>query len=272
MSYGEGVAYWALAEMVRGRAGIIEGEDAAASAEKLHAAVEAHVPVPEEQRWVEPRLAHLIGVEERSARDKEDLFAAWRLFFERMSEARPVVMSFEDMQWADASLLDFIEYLLDWSRNHGIFVLSLSRPDLLDRRSTWGAGHRNFTSIYLDPLSPAAMHDLVTGLVPGLPNDVTERILTHSQGVPLYAVETAHMLIDRGLLVREGASYRPSGPLDTLDTLDVPETLQALITARLDGLSPEERSLLQDAAASARPSARSRSRRCSGSPASPSTR
>ncbi len=245
LSYGEGVAYWALAEMVRGRAGIIEGEDAAASAEKLHAAVEAHVPQPEEQRWVEPRLAHLIGVEERSARDKEDLFAAWRLFFERMAEARPVVLSFEDMQWADASLLDFIEYLLDWSRSHSIFVLTLSRPELLDRRSTWGAGRRSFTSIYLDPLSPAAMHDLVTGLVPGLANDVTERVLTHSEGVPLYAVETVRMLIDRGLLVREGASYRPSGPLDTLD---VPVTLQALITARLDGLSAEERSLLQQAA------------------------
>jgi predicted ATPase/class 3 adenylate cyclase len=245
LSYGEGVAYWALAEMVRGRAGILEGEDAGSAASKLHAAVDEHLADPEERRWVEPRLAHLLGIEERSARDKEDLFAAWRLFFERMSEVHPVVMSFEDMQWADASLLDFIEYLLDWSRNHAIFVLTLSRPEIVERRANWGAGRRNFTSIYLEPLSPPAMRELVTGLVPGLPDEVRDRILDHSEGVPLYAVETVRMLIDRGLLVREGASYRPAGPLGALD---VPETLHALIAARLDGLSPGERGLLQEAA------------------------
>ena len=157
LSYGEGVAHWALAEMVRGRAGILEGEDSASATAKLHASVEEHVSDPDERRWVEPRLAHLVGLEDRTARDKEDLFAAWRLFFERMSEVYPVVLSFEDMQWADASLLDFIEYLLDWSRNHAIFVLTLARPDLVERRPNWGAGRRNFTSIYLEPLPEKAM-------------------------------------------------------------------------------------------------------------------
>ncbi len=245
LSYGEGVAYWALAEMVRGRAGILEGEDGASASAKLHAAVEEHVADPDERRWVEPRLAHLIGLEETPARDREDLFAAWRLFFERMAEVEPVVMSFEDMQWADASMLDFIEYLLDWSRNYPIFVLTLSRPELVDRRPTWGAGRRNFTSIYLEPLSPVAMEQLITGLVPGLPAEVSDQILARAEGVPLYAVETVRMLIDRGLLVREGPSYQPVG---TIGALDVPETLHALISARLDGLSPAERSLLQDAA------------------------
>jgi tetratricopeptide (TPR) repeat protein len=245
LSYGEGVAYWALAEMVRGRAEILEAEDASSVAVKLHAAVEQHISDPEERKWVEPRLAHLIGLEKTTSRDKEDLFAAWRLFFERMAEVEPVVMSFEDMQWADASLLDFIEYLLDWSRNHPIFVLTLARPELVDRRPSWGAGRRNFTSIYLEPLSPVAMEQLITGLVPGLPAEVSGQILARAEGVPLYAVETVRMLIDRGLLVREGSSYRPVG---AIGALDVPETLHALIAARLDGLSPAERSLLQDAA------------------------
>ncbi len=245
LSYGDGVAYWALAEMVRSRAGILEAEEASSAAAKLHATLEEHVRDPEERRWVEPRLAHLLGIEERTARDKEDLFAAWRLFFERMSEVRPVVMSFEDMQWADSSLLDFVEYLLDWSRNHAIFVLTLSRPDIVERRPNWGAGRRNFTSIYLEALSHSAMRELVTGLVPGLPDDVCDRILARSEGVPLYAVETVRMLIDRGLLVRAGASYEPTGPIGALD---IPETLQALIAARLDGLSPQERRLLQEAA------------------------
>ena len=245
LSYGEGVAYWALAEMVRSRAKILDAEDVTSASAKLHLAVEEWLPDPEERRWVEPRLAHLLGLEDRNARDKEDLFAAWRLFFERMSEVRPVVLSFEDMQWADSPLLDFVEYVLEWSRNHAIFVLTLSRPELVERRPNWGAGRRNFTSIYLEALSPSAMHDLVTGLVPGLPDDVVERILLRSEGVPLYAVETVRMLIDRGLLVRVADSYEPSG---TIGALDIPETLQALIAARLDGLSTNERRLLQEAA------------------------
>lgn len=245
LSYGEGVTYWALAEMVRFRARIVEGEEPASAADKLRAVVEDFVADPEERRWVEPRLAHLLGIEDRSARDKEDLFSAWRLFFERMSTVRPVVLSFEDMQWADSSLLDFIEYLLDWSRNHAIFVLTLSRPELAERRSSWGSGRRNFTSLYLDPLSQSAMRELVTGLVPGLSDEARDRILARAEGVPLYAVETVRMLIDRGLLVREGSTYRPFGPIEVLD---IPETLHALIAARLDGLSPDERGLVQEAA------------------------
>jgi predicted ATPase len=244
LSYGDGVAYWALAEMVRGRAGILEAEAGDSAVTKLQAAVNEHLSDPEERRWVEPRLAHLLGLEERSARDQEDLFAAWRLFFERMSEVRPVVMSFEDMQWADSSLLDFIEYLLDWSRNHAIFVLTLSRPELLERRPNWGAGRRSFTSIYLEPLSLSAMQQLVKGLVPGLPEDVGEQILTRSEGIPLYAIETVRMLIDRGLLIREDDRYVPAGPIGALD---IPETLHSLIAARLDGLPIGERRLLQEA-------------------------
>jgi len=244
LSYGEGVAYWALAEMVRGRAEIVEGEEPSSAQAKLHATVERYVTDPEERRWVEPRLAHLLGLEERGVREKEDLFAGWRLFFERMAEERPVVMSFEDCQWADASLLDFVDYLLDWSRNHPIFVIASARPELLERRPTWGAGRRNFTSLYLEPLAADAMADLLEGLVPGLPEDVRTDILARAEGIPLYAVETVRMLLDRGLLVREGSVYRPAG---SLGSLAIPETLHALIAARIDGLSPEERRLVQDA-------------------------
>ena len=217
LAYGEGVAYWALAEMVRGRAEILEGEDPETSAEKLRTAVERYVTDPEERRWIEPRLAHLIGLEERTAREREDLFAAWRLFFERMSEERPVVMAFEDCQWADSSLLEFVEYLLEWSRNHPIFILTMARPELTERRPTWGAGKRNFTSLYLEPLSPEAMQQLLDGLVPGLPEGVHADILERAEGVPLYAVEIVRMLLDRGLLVQEDNRYRPAGEIGKLD-------------------------------------------------------
>jgi class 3 adenylate cyclase/tetratricopeptide (TPR) repeat protein len=245
LPYGEGVTFWALAEMVRSRAGIAEGEDPASAGEKLHAAVIQHVPDPEDQRWIEPRLAHLLGLEERSTRQPEELFSAWRLFFEQLAQQNPVVMVFEDLQWADAALLDFVEYLLEWSRNHPLFVMTLARPEMQDRHPGWGAGKRNLTSLALEPLPAEAMEALLAGLVPGLPDDVQAAILERSEGVPIYAVETVRMLIDRGLLVREGTGYRPAGPIPALE---VPDSLHALIAARLDGLTPEERRLVQDAA------------------------
>jgi class 3 adenylate cyclase/tetratricopeptide (TPR) repeat protein len=245
LSYGDGVTYWALADMVRMRCRITEDEEPASASTKLHAALEEHLSDPEERAFVEPRLAQLLGLGEREAGDRQDLFAAWRLFFERLAEVYPTVLAFEDMQWADASLLDFVEYLLEWSRDHPIFVLTLARPELAERRPTWGAGQRSFSSLFLEPLPESAMQALLDGLVPGLPETVRAQILARSEGVPLYAVETVRMLLDRGMLAQEGSVYRPVG---TIGELEVPETLHALIAARLDGLSPEERRLLQDGA------------------------
>jgi class 3 adenylate cyclase/tetratricopeptide (TPR) repeat protein len=245
LAYGEGVTYWALADMVRMRCRIVEDEEPASALEKLRAILEEHIADPEERRFVEPRVAQLLGLVEHETRERHDLFAAWRIFFERLADVYPTVLAFEDMQWADASLLDFVEYLLEWSRNHPLFIVTLARPELHDRRPTWGAGLRNFSSLYLEPLSQAAMEELLTGLVPGLPEQVRGQILDRAEGVPLYAVETVRMLIDRGLLAQEGSVYRPVGEIGELD---VPETLHALIAARLDGLSAEERRLLQDGA------------------------
>jgi class 3 adenylate cyclase len=243
LPYGEGVTYWALADMVRMRCRISEEEEPAAALEKLRATLDEHILDPEERVFVEPRLGQLLGLVEHAGRDRQDLFAGWRLFFERLAEAYPTVLVFEDMQWADASLLDFVEYLLDWARNHPLLVLTLARPELLEKRPTWGAGQRSFTSIYLEPLTEEQMRDLLEGLVPGLPEAVSGKILSRAEGVPLYAVETVRMLLDRGLLVQEGAAYRLAGEVESLE---VPETLHALIAARLDDLSVEERKVLED--------------------------
>jgi class 3 adenylate cyclase/tetratricopeptide (TPR) repeat protein len=244
LPYGDGVAFWALAEMVRTRAGIAEEEAPSSAAEKLAATVQEHIDDPEERDWVTGRLAHLLGLEERTAGEPEDLFAAWRRFFERLAERYPAVLVFEDIQWADSALLDFVEYLLEWSRNHRLFVVTLARPELVERRPGWGAGRRNSTSLFLEPLSDGAMDEMIGGLVPGLPEDVRVRIRERAEGVPLYAVETVRMLLDRGLLKQEGSRYVVSGPVEELA---VPESLQGLIAARLDGLPAAERSLLQDA-------------------------
>ncbi|HEY2542790.1 MAG TPA: adenylate/guanylate cyclase domain-containing protein [Gaiellaceae bacterium] len=245
LSYGDGVTYWALAEMARERFRIAEGEDPASAREKLTTALTEFVLDDEERQWIEPRLAHLLVLEDdRQAREKEDLFGAWRLFFERLSERAPVVLVFEDVQWADASLLEFVEYLLEWSRNHAIYVIALARPDVADRHPDWPSA-RNTTTLALEPLSDEAIAQLLEGLVPGLPDDTRERILARAEGVPLYAVETVRMLLDKGLLRREGDVYVPAGELGELA---VPETLHALAAARLDDLGADERRALQDAA------------------------
>jgi len=245
LSYGEGVTYWALADMVRMRCRIAEDEQPGPAIEKLRAVLVEHILDEEERRFVEPRVAHLLGLEERSSYERDELFSAWRIFFERLAGVEPVAMVFEDMQWADDSLLDFIDYLLDSSRSHPIFVCTLARPELNERRPTWGAGRRSFTSLYLEPLPSGAMDQLLDGLVPGLPDELRARILERAEGIPLYAVETVRMMLDRGALVQDGLVYRPA---EAMAELEVPETLHALIAARLDGLQPEERHLVQDAA------------------------
>ena len=244
LAYGEGVAFWALAEMIRGRAGIVEDEESSAASAKLAKAIEQHIPDADERRFVRPRLGHLLGLEEGSVGDQENLFAACRIFFERIADQGPSIMVFEDIHWADSALLDFIEYLVEWSRDRPIFVLTLARPELAERRPSWGAGTRNFTSIFLEPLDSDEMGSLLSDPIPGLPDDVRQRILERAEGIPFYAVETVRMLIDRGILVRENGAFRLEG---SIETLEVPESLQALISARLDGLEQAERRLLQDA-------------------------
>jgi predicted ATPase len=242
LSYGEGVAYWALAEMVRMRCRILEDEEPESAGAKLRLVLEEYLLDSDERAWVEPRLAHLLGLEEGAPGDQENLFSAWRILFERLAEEAPTILVFEDLQWADAGLLDFLEYLLDWSRGHPIFVLALARPEFADKRPSWGAGKRSFSSLYLEPLSAAATEELLAGLVPGLPDDLRGRILDRAEGVPLYAVETVRMLLDRGLVTREGNVYRATA---AVESLEVPETLHALVAARLDSLSPEERRLVE---------------------------
>jgi class 3 adenylate cyclase/tetratricopeptide (TPR) repeat protein len=243
-AYGEGITFWALGEMVRRRAGLVETDDERTTRTRIAETLATHVPDREERRWIEAALLALLGID-TGAVDPEQLFAAWRTFFERLAATGTVVMVFEDLQWADPGLLDFVDHLLEWSRSVPICVVTLARPELLERRPDWGAGKRSFTSIFLEPLPAAAMRELLAGLVPGLPEAAVAAIVERADGVPLYAVETVRMLVAEGKLALEGGVYRPIGDLSTLA---VPETLTALIASRLDGLGQADRSLLSDAA------------------------
>ncbi|MES1239534.1 MAG: AAA family ATPase, partial [Chloroflexota bacterium] len=170
-AYGDGITFWALGEMVRGRAGLAEADDEATTRERIAAAVAQHVTDETEAKWIESALLALLGVGGAGGQQigSDQLFAAWRTFFERMASTSPVVMVFEDMHHADRGLLDFVDHLMEWARTSPIIVITLSRPDLVERRPDWGVGKRSFNSIYLEPLPAADMQQLLAGLVPGLP-------------------------------------------------------------------------------------------------------
>ena len=210
-AYGEGITFWALGEMVRERAGLAEKDDEQTTRTKVHEMVDQWVTDPDERTWVERALLTLLGVEGGMAADQ--LFGAWRTFFERIAEQGTVVLLFEDMHFADAGLLDFIDHLLEWSRGLPIYVVTLARPDLIERRPSWGAGKRNFVSLYLEPLGEADMRELLAGLVPGLPESAVSAIVARADGIPLYAVETVRTLVADGRRGRGGwhlrATWRP---------------------------------------------------------------
>jgi class 3 adenylate cyclase/tetratricopeptide (TPR) repeat protein len=242
-AYGDGISFWALGEMVRGRCGLVETDDQPTTRARVTETLATHVPDLEERHWIEPALLALLGIE--TGIGSEQLFGAWRAFFERLAATAPVVMVFEDFHFADGGLVDFVDHLLEWSRSHPIYVVTLSRPEFLEKRPDWGAGKRNFTSLYLEPLPELAMRALLEGLVPGLPEPAVRAIVARADGVPLYAVETVRMLLADGRLALEGGVYRPVGDLANLA---VPDTLTALIASRLDGLASEDRALVSDAA------------------------
>ena len=249
LSYGDGVAFWALAEMVRQRLQIAEEDAIPVAAEKLSTGLDRWLSDPAERDYVRPRLSQLLGVDgvaDGAPRlGREELFAGWRLFFERLAEATPVVMVVEDLHHADAGLLDFLEHLLDWARDVPVFVLTLARPELEARRPGWGTGRRNSTALTLDPLDDAAMNQLLEGLVPGMPEAAKSAIADRAEGIPLYAVETVRMLIDRDVVQPVDGVYRL---IHDVGELTVPATLQSLLAARLDSLDANARALVADAA------------------------
>ena len=244
-SYGNGLSLWALGEMIRQRAGVTELDDDETTAVRLDEMVAEFIDDPDQKAWVRERLATLLGIGDSIGSERTELFAAARSLFEAISERGTAVLVFEDLQWADPGLLEFIEELPDWSQNHPILIITVTRPDLLDHRPDWGSGRRGFASIYLPPLTDDEMGELVRGAVPGIPDQAVDAITDSAGGVPLFAVETLRMLLGDGRLVMRDDGATVEGDLAVLE---IPSTVQAVIAARLDRLPPDERELARDAA------------------------
>jgi len=222
LPYGESRSVWALGEIVKAQAGILESDDAQTAREKLAAACS--------DEWVLSHLFALAGVagEIDESRDRRvEAFSAWRRFFESLAEERPLVLVFEDLHWADDALLDFVDYLAEWVAGVPMLVVATARPELLERRPDWGGGKRNATTISIGALSD----DATARLLPVMPAAKQQLVLARAEGNPLYAAEFARMVEDN-----------PG------EDLPLPETVQGLIAARIDQLPAEEKTLVQDAA------------------------
>jgi class 3 adenylate cyclase/tetratricopeptide (TPR) repeat protein len=238
LPYGEGVSFWALGEIVKSQAGILESDGPREVTEKLAEAVMLAVENPADREWVVSRLGSLVGVATDVPADRSELFAAWRAFLEAMASARPLVLVFEDLHWADEAMLEFIEHLVEWSSGVPILVLCTARPELYEKYAGWGGGQRNAVTIALSPLTPDENDELISALLGGdeLDSGVRQSLQDRSGGNPLFAEEFIR-------LIRE----RPSANGNGAAQVSVPETVHALIAARLDTLPPERKTLLHDA-------------------------
>jgi class 3 adenylate cyclase/tetratricopeptide (TPR) repeat protein len=235
LPYGEGVTFWALAEIVKAQAGILE-TDSAEEAEQKLATMLTELVHESEASWLALKLKPLVGLAaeaELGGDRRAESFAAWRRFFEALADQRPLVLVFEDLHWADEDLLDFVDELADWIEGVPLLVLCTARPELLERRPGWAGGKRNAATISLAPLDDESTARLIAGLLGRavLPAETQAALLARAGGNPLYAEQFVRM-------AEEGSANGG----------DLPETVQGLIAARLDSLPQEEKALLQDAA------------------------
>ena len=234
LPYGDGVTFWAVAEMVKAQAGILETDTAEEAGAKLRSTLDDFVDESERDR-LEANLRPLVGLagEAETGGDRRaESFSAWRRFFEALADRRPLVLIFEDLHWADDDLLDFVDELADWVEGVPMLVLCTARPELLDRRPGWGGGKRNAVTVSLAPLGEHETARLIAQLLNRsvLPADTQAALLARAGGNPLYAEQFVRMYAERG------------------EEMELPETVQGIIAARLDSLDLEGKSLLQDAA------------------------
>jgi class 3 adenylate cyclase/tetratricopeptide (TPR) repeat protein len=226
LPYGDGVTYWALGEMIKAHCGILDTDAAEVAAAKL--AETARAVIDDESVLAQLRPLVGLGSDVESGREHQ----AWRRFFEALAAKGPLVLVFEDLHWADDSLLDFIDHLVDWATGVPLLVVCTARPELLDRRPAWGGGKRNASTVSLAALSEQETARLVARLMDRsvIPLHTQEALLARVGGNPLYTEQYVHMLLERGD-----------------EEFPLPETVQGLIAARLDGLAAEQKALLQAA-------------------------
>jgi class 3 adenylate cyclase/tetratricopeptide (TPR) repeat protein len=232
LPYGEESSFWALAEVVKTHAGILRTDGPQETERKLRTALPA-----EDAEWIWSHLRGLVGLPGRASVGRAEAFAAWRRLLESVAAKQPLALVFEDIHWADEGLLEFVDHLVSWGKSP-LLVVCTARPEFVERHPGWGRTYAGAATISLAPLDQRETLVLVTESLgrSALPEHVETAVVGRVEGNPLYAQEYARMLVDRGLLSKE--------PVE----LPLPESVQAVIAARLDALIPKEKDLVQYAA------------------------
>ncbi len=233
LPYGEGITFWPVLEIVKQITGISEEDSPEEAQRRLAAAFRGDDVAP----VAAARVAELVGLADASVAAEEGFWAVRRLL-ETLAHQEPLVVVFDDLNWAEPTLLDLVEHIAEWSRDAPILLVAMARPDLLDLRPTWGGGKRNAATISLEPLSPVESHQLLEGLLGGgvVAPDVAARIQEAAEGNPLFVEEMVSILIDGDYLRRENGGWVATGDLTRVT---VPSSIQVLLASRLDQLSSD---------------------------------
>jgi len=250
LSYGEGITFWPVAEIVRRAAGIADTDPPAEARAKLDRLLDdgggpADPAADRDRGHVAARIAQLIGLEAASGPAEE---AAWafRRLLELLAERQPLVVVLDDLHWAEPGLLDLVEHVADYGRGAPILLVAMARPEFLEQRPGWAGGKLNATTLLLEPLGDAESAQLLTALAGSLPlPEAAARPITRAaQGNPLFLEELLAALLEEGRLRRQDGAWVAAD----LDDLRIPPSIQALLSARLDRLEDAERAVLERAA------------------------
>jgi hypothetical protein len=247
LSYGEGITYWPVAEIVRQAAGITDTDPPAGASVKLRRLLDA--AEYRDREHVAARIAQLIGLE-AAASPAEEAPWAFRRLLELLAERGPLVVVLDDLHWAEPGLLDLVEHVADYGRGAPILLVAMARPEFLEDRPGWAGGKLNATTLLLEPLDEAEATRLLAALAGplALPEAVTRPITRAAGGNPLFLEELLASLVEEGRLRRQDGQWVAADP----DGLGIPPSIQALLTARLDRLPDAERAVLERAAVAGR--------------------
>ena len=242
LPYGDGITFWALGEIAKAEAGILETDRPEVAAAKIDAMIPEDAP---DAPWIRARLRPLAGLPAPEAALEEN-FAAWQAFLELLAEARPSVLVFEDLHWADEALLEFVEHLTDYADGVPLLLVGTARPELYERAAGWAPSARNAARVNLRTLTAAETARLISNLLGTAepPAEVLQAIWDHAGGNPLYVEEFIRLLKDQNILRRAG----PRWSIDTDAAIPLPPGVHGLIAARLDTLGSARKRMLQDAA------------------------
>jgi class 3 adenylate cyclase/S1-C subfamily serine protease len=240
LPFGSEVTFWALSEIVRGYAGILESDGVA----RTEARLEAVLPEGEDRDRLRPRLRPLLGLEAEEA-SREENFSAWRTFLEGLAANGPTVLVVEDLHWADEGMLAFMDYLAESTAGVPLLVLTTARPEVLELAGSGAGFVAAAKQLALGPLSGDETAQLVLARLnaKSLPVSLQATLLERSGGNPLFAEELVRLLEDRGLLESRGGKVGLKAGVE----VPLPDSIGALIAARLDLLTPERKALLGDA-------------------------